>query len=161
MGTRERLNSPKEPKAELGGYVWKTWKQVETDCENFAKGLMSLDLCPAVEGEGRPWHFLGVWAKNREEWTVSLLGAMYYSVTVVGFYDAMAKEQVDYILNQTEMRTVVCSNVYARKLIEMKKDGMAQHLTGLIIATEGPNGEIDEDNQEGARTLGLTCHSFA
>ena len=92
MGTRVRLNDPKAPKPELGNYVWKTWKQVETDCENFAKGLMTLGLCPAIEGEGKQWHFLGIWAKNREEWTVSLLGSMYYNITAVGFYDAMAKE---------------------------------------------------------------------
>lgn len=38
------------------------------------------------------WRFLGIWAKNRWEWTVSLLAAMHYKITGVGFYDAMSTE---------------------------------------------------------------------
>ena len=54
--------------------------------------MMKLDLCPQVEGEGKQWRFLGIWAKNREEWTTSMLSAMHFSITAVGFYDAMSAE---------------------------------------------------------------------
>lgn len=70
---------------------------------NFAKGMMKYNLCPEIEGEGKQWRFLGIWTKNRWEWTASLIASMFYSVTTVGFYDAMSAEQVDYIINQTEM----------------------------------------------------------
>lgn len=74
---------------------------------------MNLDLVPKVEGEGKEWRFIGVWSKNRLEWTETLLASMHYRITTIGFYDAMSAEQVDYILNQTEMPTVVCSLEYA------------------------------------------------
>merc|ERR1719350_186184 len=45
----------------------------------------------------------------------------------------MGPEQVDYILNQTEMPTVVCSPDYAQKLIKMKQENMASYLKALIV----------------------------
>ena len=60
--------------------------------QSFAKGLMVLDLCPKVEGDGRDWRFLGIWSKNRWEWTTTLLATMHYKITAVGFFDAMSNE---------------------------------------------------------------------
>lgn len=72
------------------------------------------------------WRFMGIWMKNRAEWTTTLLANMHYKITTVGFFDAMSKEQVDFILNQTEMKTVVCTPDYAQRLIDMKKEGLAE-----------------------------------
>ena len=76
-----------------------TTAEVDQKAQNFAKNVKKLNLAPPVEGEGRTWNFLGIWSKNRWEWTVALLANMHYKVTTVGFYDAMGAEQVDYILN--------------------------------------------------------------
>lgn len=67
--------------------------------QKFAKALYAMNLCPAIEGENRQWNFLGIWAKNRWEWTASLLASMHLKITTVGFYDAMGIEQVKYILD--------------------------------------------------------------
>jgi len=45
----------------------------------------------------------------------------------------MGVEQVEYILNQTEMSTIVCSGQYAEKIIQMKSEGMAAHVNNLIL----------------------------
>jgi len=74
---------------------------------------MVLNLCPETEGEEKMWKFFGIWMKNRWEWTASLLACMHYNVTAVGFYDAMSAEQVDFILNQTEMKSLICTEDYA------------------------------------------------
>jgi long-subunit acyl-CoA synthetase (AMP-forming) len=58
---------------------------------------------------------------------------MHYAITTVGFYDAMGVEQVDYILNQTELTTIVCAGQYAEKLIKMKSKSMASKVTALIL----------------------------
>ncbi len=58
---------------------------------------------------------------------------MHYNITTVGFYDAMSAEQVDFILNQTEMSTLVVTADYAKKLIDMKKNGMAVAVQTLIV----------------------------
>ena len=78
---------------------------------------MTLNLCPEISGEEKMWRFLGIWMKNRWEWTASLLACMHFKITAVGFYDAMSAEQVDFILNQTEMKTLVVTQDYAVKII--------------------------------------------
>ena len=125
---------------------------------NFAKGLMKLEMCPVIEGEGKEWKFLGIWSKNRWEWTVSLLACMHFKATVVGFYDAMGVEQVEYILNQTELTSIVCAGAYAEKIIKMKSEGMATHVRDLILM----EGETisDEMRQNATSDLKIRIHNY-
>ena len=79
MGTRPQTNKPGPgEKAEFGPYEWKSFAEVDKLASNFGKGLVTLNLCPEVEGEGKPWRFIGVWAKNRWEWTNTLLAGMHF-----------------------------------------------------------------------------------
>ena len=80
---------------------------------------MNGNFCPEVEGEttGEKIRFCGIWAKNRYEWTETMLACMRYNIKIVGFFDAMGVDQMDFILNQTEMTTVVCAPEYIPKFI--------------------------------------------
>jgi len=100
-------------------------------------------MCSEIEGEGSLWRFLGIWAKNCKEWTTAELACMHYGVTTVGFYDAMGFEQVDFILEQTEMKTVLASLDYAEKLIEMKQNGLAGYIEMVITIEEAPAEMIE------------------
>ena len=93
--------------------------------------------------------------KNRWEWTTSLLSAMHFSITAVGFYDAMSLEQVDFILNQTEMKTMVVTPDYAQKIVGMKKQGKASNIDALIVS-----GECSADLLTAASEISLNIHSF-
>jgi long-chain acyl-CoA synthetase len=105
---------------------------VNENQENLARGLMLKDLCPEVgEGDDK-FRFCGIWCKNRWEWLTTLLACMNYKMTVVGFYDAMGTVSVEFILNQTEMTTIIASSDYVQKILEMKKDGMAEHIKTLV-----------------------------
>lgn len=73
---------------------------------------------------------------------------MHYSITAVGFYDAMSVDQVDFILNQTEMSTIVCTADYAKKLIDMKKSGKAVHVNALIVTGDSLPAGLAEEAQQ-------------
>ena len=73
---------------------------------------------------------------------------MHYSITAVGFYDAMSVDQVDFILNQTEMSTIVCTADYAKKLIDMKKSGRAVHVNALIVTGDLLPAGLAEEAQQ-------------
>ena len=92
LGPRQRIEDSADGKPQFGEYAWRTWSEVDTDVQNVARGLMNLDLVPKVEGEGKEWRFIGVWSKNRLEWTETLLASMHYRITTIGFYDAMSAE---------------------------------------------------------------------
>ena len=114
---------------------------------------MNLNLCPEVGDEG--FRFCGIWSKNRAEWMTTLLACMHYKITVVGFYDAMGTQSVEFILNQTEMQTIVCSGDYIEKIVNMKKDDMAQHIKALITLDD-----IKPEVMTLAEKLGITIHTF-
>ena len=106
-------------------FVWKTNAQVDAEAKNLARGLMAGQYCPEVDGEedGQKLRFCGIWAKNRMEWTTTLIACMHYKIIAVGFYEAMGADQVEFILNQTEMSTIVCAPEFIAKVVQMKKDG--------------------------------------
>lgn len=78
-----------------------SFADVDRNVTNLARGIMKLGFCPEREAEDRMWRFVGIWARNRQEWTTTLLAGMHYNITNVGFYDAMNVQAVDYIMNQT------------------------------------------------------------
>ena len=124
---------------------------------------MSLDLCPEVGGDD-VFRFCGIWSKNRWEWMTTLLACMHYKITVVGFYDAMGIPAVEFILNQTEMTTIICSGDYCQKIYNMKKDGMAQHIKSLVIMDEkrsaAEQGKLDEMIAQLAKEYDVTIRRF-
>jgi long-chain acyl-CoA synthetase len=58
-----------------------------------------LDLAATVENEGRDWHFLGVYAKNREEWAVADLACMRSSITIIPFFDSLGPQALSFVIN--------------------------------------------------------------
>ena len=99
MGTRQR-----NPDGTFGAYAWQTWGEIHEKYEAIAKGCIKLDLCPVVEEikeDGKEWRFCGIWSKNRWEWHTTMLSIMVQRATLIGFYDSMGDNQVDYCLKQT------------------------------------------------------------
>lgn len=82
---------------------------------------MKMNFCPEHEAEGRQWRFVGIWARNRQEWLTTLLAGMHFNITNVGFYDAMSINAVDFILKQTKIETIFCEAGLVKKVIDMKK----------------------------------------
>lgn len=99
LGTR---NNEKEGRP----YEWKTFREVYELTLNFARGMEYLKLCPDVQAEGIAWKFMGIFGKNREEWTVVNLACMRDSVTIVPFFDSLGAEALGYVLNQTELTSI-------------------------------------------------------
>jgi len=81
-------------------YVWKTFGQVEKIVTNLAKGYVALNLLDELEGEkGTMWRFMGIYAKNREEWSVTHLANLSLSGTTVAFYDTLGPQAVEFVLS--------------------------------------------------------------
>ena len=123
MGTRRETGKDESGAPIVGDYQWETYKQVDEDVRNLANGMISLELAPEVDGEGKKWRFVGMMSQNRAEWVKVLLASMHYNTTTVGFYDAMSHDQVNYILNQTQMSTIFCTANYANKVLDMMNKG--------------------------------------
>jgi long-chain acyl-CoA synthetase len=61
---------------------------------------------------------------------------MYYSMTTIGFFDSMGPESVDFILNQTELSCIFTTPEYIKKIVSMKKEGLAKNVKFLVSFDE-------------------------
>lgn len=122
-----------------------------------ARGLQKLGLVSETEGEGKQWRFLGIWAKNRAEWAISTIASWYNKGTVVGFYDAMSNSAVDFILNQTEMSTILVAAAYVDKIVAMKKDGLAGNVKNLVVFDELKSAQVAACEEHGVTLIDLAA----
>lgn len=99
----------RDPSQEGSPYVWKTWNQVETIVNYLAAGFVHLNLMPEVEEEGQMWRFMGIYAKNREEWIFTDLAALRQSGTAIAFYDTLGPAAIEFVIKQTRLTTISCA----------------------------------------------------
>lgn len=66
-------------------------------------------MAPKVSAEGTTYKFIGIQAKNREEWFTLHVANMHMSITTVAFYDTLGPEASKFMINQTEMTTMAVS----------------------------------------------------
>ena len=89
-------------------------------------------FCPEIVTEDGRFRFLAIFAKNREEWTVSDLAAQMTNITCVTLYDTLGKDSLEYILNQTQIRTCLISADKIKSLLELHQSGKLDNLQHLI-----------------------------
>jgi long-subunit acyl-CoA synthetase (AMP-forming) len=63
---------------------------------------------------------------------MTLLAGMKVRTTVFGFYDAQGPESVNMIVEQTELSTIFCSGDFVKKIMDMKKSGVAKTITNIV-----------------------------
>jgi long-chain acyl-CoA synthetase len=148
LGTR---NDKKEGRP----YEWKTWKQVDEIVLNLSKGYQALNLCPEVNAEGKTWKFMGIYAKNREEWVMTDFACMANKGTSVAFYDTLGPETVEFVITQTGLTSISCSSNYIKGLCDRKKGGKAVSLANIISFEE-----VTEEHRSLAKDAGLNLYTF-
>ena len=66
------------------------------------------------------------------------------SIGTVTLYDTLGEGSTDYIINQTELTTVVCTSNHIKSLIKIKEEEKSEVLSNVIIIdsmTEDQNAE--------------------
>ena len=96
-----------------------------------------------ISEEGR-FRFLGIYAKNREEWIVTDWACIKAGITSVPLYDTLGKESIDFILDQCHIRTVVCSADKVKILIDLRKAGKIPKLQTVIFFDPLPEDSMVE-----------------
>lgn len=125
-----RTKYPKEPylghrptrkDGTAGDYVWRTFEEIGKESEAFGAGLVHLQLCPHTnDPELLNKGVLGFYSKNRPEWVIAEQGCFSQSIIPVPSYDTLGIESIAYVINQTSMKTMLCSAEVITNLIECK-----------------------------------------
>ena len=98
-------------------YDWMSWREVGDMTEHLSYGFMHFNLAPVTQAEGKDWRFIGLQSKNRKEWYIASLANMHQNITSVSLYDTLGVDATKYILNQTELTTMVVANEVNRGLL--------------------------------------------
>lgn len=116
---------------------------------------MKHDLCPKTMTEEGTFRFISLYAKNREEWVVTDFASMMNAVTVVTLYDTLGKESIEYILDQTYIKTIVLSADKMKNIIDLKSEGKIKQLTHVIFFDEAKEADL-----QAAHAAGLTVIKY-
>ena len=153
IGYRKEINEKEFEKK----FTWITYEEANNLMTNFCIGLNIMNFCPVVniENEGQ-FRFLGIFSRNKKEWLLSFLGAMKDSITVVPIYETLGDLAVEYILEQTQLTTVVIEIKALKKILELAKENKIGCLKNLIVIEK----ELDEETCKQLIEIGLNIYSW-
>jgi long-chain acyl-CoA synthetase len=153
IGYRKKINKNELEKK----FTWITYEEANELLTNFCLGLNVKNLCPVIdiEKEG-PYRFLGIYSRNKKEWLLSFLGAMKDSITIVTIYETLGDLAVEYILEQTQLTTIVIELKALKKILELAKENKISKLKNLIVIEK----EDDEETCKKLEELGLNIYSW-
>lgn len=134
LGTRTVLGNE-----ELGPYEFKTYGHVMRLVNKLADSLG-----PMVPRNGEGLRIVGIYAVNREEWVITDLACALQSITTVPLYDTLGVDNIEYIINQTEMTCVAASIKQIPTLVSLRKEGKASSLSHVIHFESIPPAEKRE-----------------
>jgi len=78
--------------------------------DNLARGIKALDMMEDIEAEGRKWNFMGIYGKNRPEWTLTDLASATLGGTTIAFYDTLGPAAIEFVIRQTLLTTITCTS---------------------------------------------------
>jgi len=138
-------------------YTWITYEEAHELLLNFSRGLNVLNLCPEIKFDNEsPFRFLGIYSRNKKEWLLSYLGAMRDSITIVTIYDTLGDRAVEFILEQTQVTSIVIEIKALKKIYELAKQNKTFQVKNLIIIEK----EDDEETAKNLETLGFNIYTW-
>uniref|UniRef100_A0A915HQ86 long-chain-fatty-acid--CoA ligase n=1 Tax=Romanomermis culicivorax TaxID=13658 RepID=A0A915HQ86_ROMCU len=96
-------------------YAWLTYDDVLQRSENLGRGFIEKGLAPGQNT------FIGIYSKNRPEWVITEQACYFFSMVTVPLYDTLGPEACSFIINQTEIRVVVCDRSHQAEMLVEKR----------------------------------------
>nr|KAF6454507.1 acyl-CoA synthetase long chain family member 5 [Rousettus aegyptiacus] len=132
-------------------YRWLSYKQVSHRAEYLGSYFLHKGYNPS------PDQFIGIFAQNRPEWTISELACYTYSMVVVPLYDTLGPEAVVHIINKADLAIVICDTFQkASVLIENVEKGLTPGLRIIILMNP-----FEDDLKQRGEKSGVEILSFS
>ncbi|CAB3408257.1 unnamed protein product [Caenorhabditis bovis] len=110
-------------------YVWETYDEVLERSKNVGYAFRELGI-PTGNEEN-----IGIYSKNRPEWIVTEFATYNYSNVIVPIYETLGSEASVFILNQAEIKIVICDDASkALGLLKIKEKCPSLH-TLVVMET--------------------------
>ncbi|KAI1887575.1 hypothetical protein AGOR_G00191720 [Albula goreensis] len=130
-------------------YEWLSYQEVADRAEYLGSALLHRGHSQAND------KFIGVFAQNRPEWTISELACYTYSLVCVPLYDTLGTEAIGYIIDKAAMSTVVCDIPDKAKLILDCVSGREHTIRTLILMEDFDDDLVARGQKSGIEILSL------
>lgn len=117
-------------------YAWVSYKEVIERSRNIASGLVHIGM------ETGQNSFIGIYSQNSVEWILTEQACYNQSTVIVPLYDTLGPHACSFIINQAEIKIVICDKEEKAKSLLEKRDDTP----GLkhIIVVNGFSNETKE-----------------
>ena len=90
-------------------------------------------MCPRIVDTGlrtieEKLRAIGFYSKNRYEWCIADCAAAISNITSVTLYDTLGAEAMEAMLEETQLRAIVCSAEHVESFLKFAKKSQLQHL---------------------------------
>ncbi|XP_074647228.1 long-chain-fatty-acid--CoA ligase 1-like isoform X2 [Tubulanus polymorphus] len=140
LGTRSQEGGP---------YEWKTYEDVSEQAHAFGSALVNMGLEPNSNT------FIGIYAQNCPEWVIVAEGCNMFSMVTVPLYDTYGPEACSYIINHTEVSTVICDRAEKAQHLITTAD-KTRCLKRIIVIENVTNNNIQAAEEHHIEVVSLS-----
>ena len=131
--------------------------EVKKFSETLARNLVSLKLSSKDDLTGQ--EFIGIFAKNTPEWTITDIACQLMSITSVTFYSTLGELAFEHICNQTLVSTICVSPESIATLITYKTKFGLDLVSNVLIYDLCQS--VKESQIEDLKRIGLNVYLFS
>lgn len=139
----------------FGDYEWKTYGEVYELATYVARGMEKLKLPAEQDYNGKVLRTVGIYSKNREEWSLTDFACWMTTVTSVPLYDTLGEDSICWTFEQTLLSSIFLADEGVVKLAEVAKKGKIPTLKTMICFDE-----VSEDVRKSVEELGIKLVLF-
>lgn len=127
-------------------YQWMSYEEVETKAKNIGSGLIMCRVKPGAK------NFVGIFAKNRPEWTILMQASYMYSFVIVPLYDTLGQEACNHIINHMELKIMIAEDEKKTKTL-LDQIEHTPSLKTIITMDAVSKDLLDEATKKGVEML--------
>ena len=128
-----------------------TYSEVKGSAVAVASGIIHEKLFHQPEGESLK--FIGLFARNRPEWSIVDIACALYGFTTIPIYDTLGDENISYVFNHTNLTTVFVNDISVRALMKTHDLGNVKN----IICFD----DYSQEEAEHFSKLGVTLRKYS
>nr|XP_055061663.1 long-chain-fatty-acid--CoA ligase 1a isoform X1 [Misgurnus anguillicaudatus] len=130
-------------------YKWLSYKEVADRAEFIGSAFLHRGHSKSED------KYIGIFAQNRPEWTISELACYTYSLVAVPLYDTLGTEAISYIIDKASISTVICDMADRARLILSCVSGRKHSVTSIVIVEDFDSELTAQAQQIGIEILSL------
>ncbi|EGR26991.1 hypothetical protein IMG5_203310 [Ichthyophthirius multifiliis] len=147
-------NCPLLGRIEQDKVQWRSYQECKKLAEIIGTHIEQKSLFTvSEEHEGIKMELVGIFSKNREEWLLLEYSNFLYNKTMVPFYDTLGPQSTSYILEQTGLETIFCSEEGVDVLLKTLN---THNLNQVVIIDD-----ISQEKIQQLQELGLVIIRFS